>query len=73
MKKNLKMMFSVVVTLCFSAAMFYCFVGGAPEGKGGLTVYMLSAAGLSVLMPGFCCGCLHYIFYLRKKLDDQRK
>ena len=29
--------------------------------------------GLAVLMPGFTCGCLYYIRYLRKKLDEQGK
>ena len=30
----------------------------------------MSAAGLSILFPAFTCGCIHYIIYLRKKLDE---
>ena len=71
MKKFLRRLFSVVITLYFSATMFYCFVAGAPTG--GKVIYLVSAAGLAVLMPGFACGCLYYIRYLRKKLDEQGK
>ena len=73
MKKFLKGLFSVVITLYFSATMFYCFVAGAPTGGKGKVIYLVSAAGLSVLMPGFVSGCLYYIRYLRKKLDEQSK
>ena len=73
MRKFLKSFFSVAVTLYFSATMFYCFVAGAPAGGNGNVIYLVSAAGLAVLMPGFTCGCLYYIRYLRKKLDEQGK
>ena len=73
MKKFLRRLFSVVITLYFSATMFYCFVAGAPAGGNGKVIYLVSAAGLAVLMPGFTCGCLYYIRYLRKKLDEQGK
>ena len=73
MKKFLKIFFSVVITLYFSITMFYCFVAGTPENGNGTAVYILSAAGLSILFPGFTCACLHYISYLRKKLDEKSK
>lgn len=73
MKKFLRRLFSVVIMLYFSATMFYCFVAGAPKGGNGKAIYLVSAAGLAVLMPGFACGCLYYIRYLRKKLDEQGK
>lgn len=73
MKKFLRRLFSVVITLYFSATMFYCFVAGAPTGGNGKVIYLVSAAGQAVLMPGFACGCLYYIRYLRKKLDEQGK
>ena len=73
MKKFLRRLFSVVITLYFSATMFYSFVAGAPTGGNGKAIYLVSAAGLAVLMPGFACGCLYYIRYLRKKLDEQGK
>lgn len=55
MKKFLRRLFSVVITLYFSATMFYCFVAGAPTGGNGKVIYLVSAAGLAVLMPGFAC------------------
>ena len=69
MRKFFKILISVVITLYFSATMFYCFVAG---GKGAV-IYMMSAAGLSILFPAFTCGCIHYILYLRKKMDERRK
>lgn len=73
MRKFLKIVFSVAVTLYFSITMFYCFVAGAPENGNGTTVYILSAAGLAILFPGFTCACLYYISYLRKKLDEKSR
>ena len=62
-------LFSLAVTIYFSTTMFYCFVAGAPQNGKGAVIYVVSAAGLSILFPAFTCGCLHYIIYLRKKLD----
>lgn len=73
MRKFLKAFFSVVITLYFSFTMFYCFVAGTPEAGKGAAIYILSAAGLSILFPAFTCGCIHYIIYLRKKLDEKSK
>lgn len=73
MRKFLKVFFSVVITLYFSFTMFYCFVSGTPEAGKGAAIYILSAAGLSILFPAFTCGCIHYIGYLRKKLDEKSK
>lgn len=73
MRKFFKIFFSVVITLYFSLTMFYCFVAGAPGQGKGITIYILSAAGLSILFPVFTCGCIHYIIYLRKKLDEKSK
>jgi len=53
--------------------MFYCFVAGTPEAGKGAAIYIMSAAGLSILFPAFTCGCIHYIIYLRKKLDEKSK
>lgn len=66
MRKFFKIFFSVVVILYFSATMFYCFVAGTPEAGKGAAIYIMSAAGLSILFPAFTCGCIHYIIYLRK-------
>lgn len=66
MRKFFKILISVVITLYFSATMFYCFVAGTPDDGKGAVIYMMSAAGLSILFPTFTCGCIHYILYLRK-------
>ncbi len=73
MRKFLKGLFSVMITLYFSANMFYCFVAGAPSEGSGKSLYFVSAAGLSLLMPGFGCGCIHYIRHLHKELDKQER
>lgn len=73
MRKFFKIFFSVVVILYFSATMFYCFVAGTPEAGKGAAIYIMSAVGLSILFPAFTCGCIHYIIYLRKKLDEKSK
>lgn len=54
MKKFLRRLFSVVITLYFSATMFYCFVAGAPTGGNGKATYLVSAAGLADSDAGFC-------------------
>lgn len=63
---------------CGNHALFFSyyvllFCGRRPTGGNGKAIYLVSAAGLAVLMPGFACGCLYYIRYLRKKLDEQGK
>ena len=73
MRKFFKILISVVITLYFSATMFYCFVAGTPEAGKGEAIYIMSAAGLSILFPAFTCGCIHYILYLRKKMDERSK
>ena len=73
MRKFFKILISVVITLYFSATMFYCFVAGTPDDGKGAVIYMMSAAGLSILFPAFTCGCIHYILYLRKKMDERSK
>ena len=61
MRKFLKSFFSVAVTLYFSATMFYCFVAGAPAGGNGKVIYLVSAAGLAVLMPFIIGALIAYI------------
>ena len=73
MRKFFKILISVVITLYFSATMFYCFVAGTPDDGKGAVIYMMSAAGLSIRFPAFTCGCIHYILYLRKKMDERSK
>ena len=67
MRKFFKIFFSVVVILYFSATMFYCFIAGTPEAGKGAAIYIMSAAGLSILFPAFTCGCIHYIWYDNNK------
>lgn len=73
MKNIWKYLLSVVVTLFFSGCMFCCFVSGAPQGDGNLSVYIAAAGGFSLLLPGFVCVCIHYILYLQKKIENYEK
>ena len=59
MRKFFKILISVVITLYFSATMFYCFVAGTPDDGKGAVIYMMSEAGLSILIPAFTFGCIH--------------
>ena len=68
MRKFFKILISVVITLYFSATMFYCFVAGTPDDGKGAVIYMNR-----ILFPAFTCGCIHYILYLRKKMDERSK
>ena len=44
MRKFFKILISVVITLYFSATMFYCFVAGTPDdGKRGSDLYDVSS------------------------------
>ena len=42
MRKFFKILISVVITLYFSATMFYCFVAGTPDGGKGAVIYMVA-------------------------------
>ena len=74
MRKFLKVFFSVAVIHLFFDyhVLLFCGRSTAEAGKGA-AIYVVSAAGLSILFPAFTCGCIHYIIYLRKKLDKQGK
>lgn len=73
MKRLLKLIFSILITVYFAAVMFYCFVAGAPQEQAAAIRYMVAAAGFSLLVPAFMCACIHYIRYLQKKLEDREK
>ena len=71
MKKVLKILLSIIVTLFFAASMFYCLVAGAPIEEEEAIPYMILAALFSLLLCTFLCVCVHYICYLQKKLEEQ--
>lgn len=72
MKRILKIIISVTVTAYLSLSMFYCFVAGAPAQKDALNIYILGAAGFSIVLPAFACVCIHYILHLQKKLAESQ-
>ena len=67
MRKFFKILISVVITLYFSATMFYCFVAGTPDGGKGAVIYMMSAAGLSILFPALPAAAFITSFISEKK------
>ena len=73
MKKAFKILLSVLATACFAGSMFYCLVAGAPLERERAMPYIISAGIFSVLLCTFVCVCLHYIDYLQKKLEEQRR
>ena len=34
--------------------------------------YMLAAGAFSLLLASFVCGCIHYILYLQRKLEEYK-
>ena len=72
MKKALKILLSVIVTVYFAGSMFYCLVAGAPLERERALPYIISAGVFSVLLCTFVCVCLHYIGYLQKKLEEHK-
>lgn len=73
MKKALKILLSVIVTVYFAGSMFYCLVAGAPLERERALPYIISAGVFSVLLCTFVCVCLHYIGYLQKKLEEHKQ
>lgn len=73
MKKAVKIIISVGMVLFFAGAIFYCTVAGAPGEPDAARRYMLAAGAFSLLLPSFVCGCIHYISYLQKKVEEQER
>lgn len=73
MKRILKILASVLITLYFAAGLFFCLVAGAPMEKERGIPYIILAAVVSLVLPAFLCACLHYISYLQKKLEEKEK
>lgn len=67
--KAVKTVVSVLVTLFFSACMFFCFMAGAPGENGNLNGYTAAAGVFSILMPAFACVCVNYILHLQKRIE----
>ena len=66
MRKFFKIFFSVVVTLYFSATMFYCFVAGTPEdGKRSSNLYNVSSRPVNSVSGVYLW--LHSLHYLSQK------
>ena len=73
MKRVIKTVISAVLVLLFAGAVFYCTVAGAPKEPDSASRYMLAAGAFSLLLSSFVCGCIHYILYLQRKLEEYRK
>lgn len=73
MKKVIKAAVSAGGTLLFAGSVFYCIVAGAPEEPDSARRYILTAGVFSLLLSSFLCGCIYYIAYLQKKLEEYRK
>ena len=73
MKRIIKAVISAGGVFLFAGTVFYCTVAGAPEEPDSAKRYMLAAGAFSLLLSSFVCGCIHYILYLQKKLEEYRK
>ena len=72
MKKVTKAVVSIILVLLFAGAVFYCTVAGAPEEPDSARRYMLAAGAFSLLLSSFVCGCIYYILYLQRKLEEYK-
>lgn len=71
MKNILETAGIIFITLFVSGNLFVCLIcGPSPDAT---IKYLISAAGVSVLLPGFACACVFYIRYLNKKQRDYEK
>lgn len=68
-KKIFKLAISLIFTAYLSVSMFICFISGAPVNSEGTLKYVISAAGLSLLLPACLCAGYYYIKYLHAKID----
>lgn len=66
--KIMKKIAAVLIALAFAAAMFFCFVSGAPETSPLL--YVVMAALLSLSVSAALLICFFYIDYLQRKLEE---
>ena len=72
-KKLFYLIISIVFVLYFGGCMFYCFICSAPVDNDSFLRYVFYTAMFSIIMPGFLCGCLHYIHYLHKLIEEMKK
>lgn len=72
MKRVIKAVTSAGLVLLFAGAVFYCTVAGAPKETDSARRYMLAAGAFSLLLASFVCGCIHYILYLQRKLEEYK-
>ncbi len=72
MKKVTKAVVSIILVLLFAGAVFYCTVAGAPKEPDNARRYMLAAGAFSLLLSSFVCGCIYYILYLQRKLEEYK-
>lgn len=72
MKSVIKAVVSAGLVLLFAGAVFYCMVAGAPKEPDSARRYMLAAGVFSLLLSSFVCGCIHYILYLQRKLEEYK-
>lgn len=64
MKLRIKKTCAVICTIFIAVNLFICLMcGPAPDAT---VKYLISAAGISILLPGFACGCIFHIWNHRK-------
>ena len=71
MKKAGKYIICSILTLGFSACLFFCLVAGAPQlGSGRVIGYVFCALGFSLLNGGLLTWALCQIHTLQKKVEQ---
>lgn len=70
-KKTTKVFLTVTYSLFLSGNMFICFMSG-PDPDTGMK-YLVSAAGLSILMPATICLLGWRVLHLEKRIEELEK
>lgn len=68
--KTIKKIMEGVSTACISAAMYYCFLNGAPVRGTERTLYMILAGIFCISVWVAAVGILWYVRWLRKQKSE---
>lgn len=73
MKKKICIIVSVILSVLLCACLFYNLVAGAPQDYESAIRYMISAAGVSVIVSGFSGYSIFKIFSFEVAEDEDIK
>lgn len=73
MKKKICIIVTVILSILLCACLFYNFIAGAPTDHDSAIRYIISAAGLSIILSGFSGYSIFKIFLFKAPEDEETK